>query len=117
MIQVQDFQGRWIEITDHKLMVDALVQEYYSKYHQTEATPPMTFPLRHYLGYLGTVPHANTVLNGQTPPLPGLSPYADRLLKNLRRITHTNLFQLVFLQKIIKTAGKKLKKLHPLEGS
>ena len=86
MIQIQDDQGRWVEVTDHNQMVNALIQEYYSKYHQTESTPPMTYPLRHYLGYLGTGSNANSVLLGQTPSLPGLSPYTDRLLKKLQRI-------------------------------
>ena len=86
MIQIQDDRGRWVEVTDHTQMVDALIQEYYSKYHQTESTPPMMYPLHHYLGYLGIGSHANSVLLGQTPSLPGLSPYADRLLKKLRRI-------------------------------
>ena len=86
MIQVPDEYGRWVEVTDHQLMVDALIKEYYAKYHQTEATPPMTYPLRHFLGYLGIGHNAQSVLNGKLPQLPGISPYALRLLKKLKRI-------------------------------
>ena len=76
MIQVPDEHGRWVEVTDHQLMVNALIKEYYAKYHQTGATPPMTYPVRHFLGYLGIGHNAQSVLNDELPQLPGISPYA-----------------------------------------
>ena len=53
MVQVEDTEGNWIEVSNHRQIVDTLISKYFKKYHQTEQTPPMRALLRPCLGYLG----------------------------------------------------------------
>jgi hypothetical protein len=61
-------QTKWSDITEHREMVEALIKEHSSKYHQTENTPPMRFPVQHQLGYLGIGKQANEMPTNASVP-------------------------------------------------
>ena len=86
MVIAPNRNGEWIKQDDPEEIFAALINEYNAKYHQTESTPPMSYPLQHYLGYLGNSPNCNDVLNRSLPHIPGIQAYSLRLLEKLRRI-------------------------------
>ena len=76
----------WKECTAHDDITEALKKTHQAKYHQTEDTPPMTFPLCEQLGYLGIGRHADDILDGKYQPAPGTDRYSQRLLQHLKRV-------------------------------
>ena len=86
MVIAPDHQGVWSERHEPEEIFKALIAEYKAKYHQTETTPPMTYPVVNYLGFLGDSPNCLDVLNGTLPSIPNIHPYSQRLLTKLQRI-------------------------------
>ena len=76
MVIAPNKDGQWKECHEPDEIFAALIKEYKAKYHQTENTPPMTYPLQHYLGYLGNKQASLEVLDGRLPPIPGIRPYS-----------------------------------------
>ena len=45
MVIAKDKNGQWNEQHEPRDIFSSLIREYKAKYHQTESTPPMTYPL------------------------------------------------------------------------
>ena len=80
---------RWREISNPPEMVDALMKEHSCKYHQTDGTPPMSFPVISQLGRLGTGQAADNILAGKYTCLPGTDDYSAMLLQFLSKVDPT----------------------------
>ena len=77
---------QWKECTAHDDITEALIKTHHAKYHQTEDSPPMTYPVQNQLGYLGIGRHADNILNGEYTPIPGTDKFSKRLLTQLKRV-------------------------------
>ena len=85
-VEAQNEEGNWEQVTDQKLITKALVQEYKTKYHQTEDTPPMNQPMVSQIGYLGLGHQTDEILAGRMKRQPGSNRYANMLLTKLKRL-------------------------------
>ena len=85
MVMEQNQNGEWEERNTPNMIFPALQKAYHAKYHQTETTPPMQYPLLHILGYLGTNKRSDSVLEGNFIPVSGMQPYSTRLMEKLKK--------------------------------
>ena len=85
----QDGTTAWKEISKHDDIVEALIVEHTNKYHQTEGTPPMSFPVQRQIGYLGIGEEADKILQGQYERANGTDDFSAILLKALSRVNPT----------------------------
>ena len=86
MVLEQNQNGEWEERNTPYTIFPALQTAYHAKYHQTEKTPPMQYPLLQILGYLGTNDCSDAILEGKFVPVTGMRPYSTRLMEKLRKI-------------------------------
>ena len=86
LIQTLNSVGEWQDVTDPQSLVRALIEEYKQKYHQTESTPPMRYPVLPFLGYLGINHNSLNLLNGRTQTIPHIDAYSARLFTKLSKI-------------------------------
>ena len=82
----QDGTTVWKEISKHDDIVEALIEEHTTKYHQTEGTPPMSFPVQRQIGYLGIGDAADEILQGQYVRAIGTDDHSAILLEALSRV-------------------------------
>ena len=86
MVLEQNQNGVWEERNTPNTIFPALQKAYHAKYHQTERTPPMQYPLLQLLGYLGTNKRSDSELDGKFVHVAGMRPYSTRLMEKLKKI-------------------------------
>ena len=89
MIQVLNQNGNLEDKTTQKDINKALITEFKKKFHQTDKTPLITYPIVHELGYLGLSEKANDILNGHGVLHPQTDTYSQLLFQELKKTSST----------------------------
>jgi hypothetical protein len=84
MVTITDINGDKVDITDKTDIKQAILKTNEEKFRQSSKNLFLSFPLRAEMGFRGTGPAAEAVLQGSYQPEFPIVPYTEALLYELK---------------------------------